>query len=368
MNDFAYYYAPIFYTIALLCNLGVVLATHHPDRLPQNYARKKNNTALWVVSIIVALWLGLRPVSWAFGDTGNYAQFYKEAATLVRFPISSDWLFDTLMVKFARAGLSVHWWFLLIEMVYVLCHAKMCEKLFGQQALLAFIVVISAFQFYAFGVNGIRNGMAVALSLPAIYYMGKRSWVALLFAIMAIYTHSSAILIIGALGLTLFVKTIKLYLSVWLLCLGAALVGGDFFENLFLAGGIVDSGHEASYYLNENADMSLFSRMGFRWDFLAYGVLPILWGYYFIVKKGYTDKLFVRLVNIYITCNAFWLLVNQNWLSNRIAYLSWFLYAFILLYPLLRMESLSHRRTWIVATIIGHVGFTYFMFLIGKLS
>lgn len=370
MDFLAPYYSTLVYNLAFFMSIGFALSYATSSRIPplklqQTLSGKA--TGLMPFAILITLWWGLRPPTYAFGDTGNYALFYKQAATLAKYPIESDYLFNTIMVWFAKAGCSVRWWFLLIETVYIFCHAKMCEKLFGRQALIAFVAVLSAFQFYSFGVNGIRNGMAVALMLPAIYYMGRRTWMAVIFGLMAIYTHSSAMLIAGALGLTLLVKDTRLYLLGWLLCLGGALVGGTYFETLFLTGGLIDSGHEASYYLNENADMSLFSRTGFRWDFLLYGLVPILWGFYFIVKQGFKDKTFGRLVNIYITCNAFWLLVNQNWLSNRIAYLSWFLYVFILLYPLFRMQYLRHRQTWIAATIAGNAFFTYFMFLIGKL-
>ena len=109
-------------------------------------------------------------------------------------------------------------------------------------------------------------------------------------------------------------------------------------------------------------DSEKFTKTGFRWDFLIYSMMPILLGYYIIVKRNIYDKPYIILLNTYIIANAFWVMIIRANYSNRFAYLSWFMYAVVLLYPLLRLNIWSNRQGLRVAQIMmAQVAFTWFM-------
>ena len=78
--------------------------------------------------------------------------------------------------------------------------------------------------------------------------------------------------------------------------------------------------------------------IGFRWDFLLYGSVPILEGIYFVFKRKYNNQFYCILLSTYILTNAFWVLINEVPFSDRFAYLSWFmmpLLLFILFYSII---------------------------------
>jgi len=139
-------------------------------------------------------------------------------------------------------------------------------------------------------------------------------------------------------------------------------------------GGIIETlvgslgmGGERTYYLTTTAYADQFVSTGFRWDFLVYSATAIYAGYYFIVKRQFKDIFYIQLFNIYVIANAFWVLVIRASFSNRFAYLSWFLMAIIIFYPFFKQQFFVKQQKVLAYTMLGYAGFTYFMFLIGKI-
>ena len=50
----------------------------------------------------------------------------------------------------------------------------------------------------------------------------------------------------------------------------------------------------------------------FRWDFLLYSALAVGVAYYFIYIRKYKDQYYTWLLNIYLICNAFWIIVSVH--------------------------------------------------------
>ena len=106
----------------------------------------------------------------------------------------------------------------------------------------------------------------------------------------------------------------------------------------------------------------MFSHTGFRWDFLLYSMMPIVLGYYVVIKRGIQDRTYTILLNTYTLANAFWVMVIRANYSNRFAYLSWFMYPIVLAYPLLRLDvwgDMQGKR--LKQIMLAHIGFTWFM-------
>lgn len=358
-------YKPLFLHLAVLFSIFEVLRpTRDTIQIPR-VSVERNKILLW--SIFLILWIGLRPVSHAFGDTLNYGRSYQAMAFIANFDVESDVLFYAPMHYMARSGFDVHLWFLLIEAVYIGGFSYTIYKLFPYRAGTVLAATLASFSFFSFSVNGIRNGMACALFVVALAQaVRSKWWLCGIFCFLAINIHKSILLPTGALVLATFYHNTKAYIAGWVACIALAVVAGGFFENLFISQGLIDTGKDMAYLSNEYVDMSQFSNTGFRYDFLLYGCVPILVGYYYVVKKKFNDRVYAVLLNVYIICNSFWVLVNRNWLSNRIAFLSWFMYTFVLLYPLLMSPYVKGRKMKVSCAVLGNAAFSYIMWIIGK--
>ena len=90
--------------------------------------------------------------------------------------------------------------------------------------------------------------------------------------------------------------------------------------------------------------------------------MPIVLGYYVVIKRGIQDRTYTILLNTYTLANAFWVMVIRANYSNRFAYLSWFMYPIVLAYPLLRLDvwgDMQGKR--LKQIMLAHIGFTWFM-------
>lgn len=358
-------YKPLYLHLAVLLSM-VVAALPYPDDGRLLTTRRQKKGAVWIIAAILILWIGLRPIHGTFIDTMNYARSFNESLSSY-YTIESDVIFNGIMKWFAQSGFSVHLWLLFVEAVYIGFTAWAVCRLFKRWPMTAFAVMLASFSFFAYGTNGIRNGMACSVFLMVLVFVRERRWVwAALLALAALGIHKSLFLPVGALLLAYFYRNTRVYALGWLACIGISLVVGDYFIDIMSTQGLVDTGRDSEYLSGEYTDMSQFSNTGFRYDFLLYGCVPILVGCYFVLRKKYDDATYKLLLNVYIICNAVWVLVNRSWLSNRIAYLSWFLYGFVLMYPLLMSPYLRHRRRWVVCAVMGNAAFSYVMWLIGK--
>ena len=146
-----------------------------------------------------------------------------------------------------------------------------------------------------------------------------------------------------------------------ILSIGISLVAGNQVEAFFTGLGFDD---RMSTYGSANVDASLFSSTGFRWDFLLYSAMPILLGWYIVFKRGIVCEKYSYLLNTYILCNSFWIMMIRASYSNRFAYLSWFLYPIVLAYPLLSFKVFQEQNNHKVALIlVAHTTFTVIMSL-----
>jgi len=88
---------------------------------------------------------------------------------------------------------------------------------------------------------------------------------------------------------------------------------------------------------------------------------------YTIFKRKLYDKTYLLILGTYMYANSFWVLAIRAMFSNRIAYLSWFIYPIVLAYPLLNFEVFkknhSKKTAWI---LLAHFGFTTILWLLGK--
>lgn len=356
-------YQPIYLYSLLLLTLGYTFAI---SRYGISFIQRNTNQPLLLVYILLfTILTGLRPISVYFGDTVNYAQSYNFFVNgiLLYNPDSSEWLFEWLMYQCSQ-GMDVHSFFLLIEILYVIPVLWACKKLVPNHALLMFLVCMGAFSFFTYGTNGIRNGMACSLIIAALACVHgnlMQKVIGGMLAFLAFNIHRSTALPIVCILATFFVKDTRLILGWWIASIFLSLVVGGPIEAFFTGLGFDD--RLSSYATDDSAD-AMFSSTGFRWDFLLYSAMPILLGYYVVIKRKIWDKNYLLLLHTYILCNSFWVMMIRASYSNRFAYLSWFLYALVLIYPCLKLPIWKDQGKKTALIMGGHLAFTLFMYLI----
>ncbi|MBI9041551.1 EpsG family protein [Lutibacter sp.] len=352
------YYTPVFYNTMLVVIVLAALQLFTKGYVIQNPNKKEYASILLL--ILVTFYLGLRPVSGRyFGDMGMYNYEFEHYAKGGEIFKSRDFVWNVFM-KFCSSIMSAKLFFLLCATLYILPLYLACKKWLGKDSYFLFLMFVASFSFWAYGINGIRNGIATSLFVLALTYYKKRY---IQFSLLAIsyFIHGSMLIPLAAFVLTLFYKNPKYYLLGWLLAIPLSLAFGSFIENIFLSLGISDQ--RVSYLTMSEFD-DQFSSLGFRWDFLVYSAAAIYAGYYFIIKLKFKDKIYIQLFNIYVTANAFWILVIRASFSNRFAYLSWFLMAIIIFYPFFKQQFFKQQQKVLAYLVLAYFGFTYFMFLI----
>ena len=224
---------------------------------------------------------------------------------------------------------------------------------------------IGSFQFYTFSVNGVRNGIACSIMILAVAVLVKhRLFLAAIFSFIAIGFHKSAALPAAALFFTYYVRSPKYMFITWIGAICVSLAVGSLIDTLFSA---ISYDERLTTELQANDADGLVLEHRFRWDFLLYSSMPIILAAYAIFKRKLYDTAYLLLLGTYMYANSFWVLAIRAMFSNRIAYLSWFIYPIVLAYPLLNFrifkKNHSEKTSWI---LLGHFGFTTILWLLGK--
>lgn len=318
---------------------------------------KNKQTLGFFVMVIVALYMGLRPLSYVFGDMGGYARSFEDYTDGILIGLGGDLGFNFFMLVCSKI-MTTNFFFLVVAFLYVVPLYLASKKLFEQYWFYCFFILICSFSFWSYGTNGIRNGLATSIMILALAYTDKKIvMVCLMF--IAISFHKSLALPIAAYIITLFFKDSKKLFYFWLSCIPISLAAGGIFESLFASLGFDDE--RISYLIAGNINNDDFSSTGFRWDFLIYSAFAVFSGWYFIFKRKYEDPLYHQLFNIYLIANGFWILVIRANFSNRFAYISWFMMGLVIVYPFLKRQFFKKQHKVLGTVIAFYFIFTYFM-------
>ncbi len=345
-------YTPIYYNLLLLIVI-IVLIDSYSFKFPSG---NKFQTFGFVVFILILTYMGFRPISGRyFGDTITYAQHFQNYAYGGEINSSKELLFHSFM-KWSSNIMSVHYFFLLCAFLYLFPLYLVCKKWFKELWFFGFLFLITAFSFWAYGTNGLRNGIASSFFLLGLS-RDKRVF-QILWIVLAIGFHKTMLLPTAGFILANVYNQPKKLIMFWVLCIPLSLLGGGLFESFFGNLGFDD---RLGYLTDGNVNDDNFSSTGFRWDFLVYSATAIYAGWYYIIKKGYQDKVYYWLFNTYIFANAFWILVIRANFSNRFAYLSWFLIGLVIVYPLLKESLLDNQYKKLGVILLLQFAFTFLM-------
>lgn len=312
--------------------------------------------------VMVVMFIGTRPVSGLyFGDMGGYSASYEN---LLNEPFFFDWnvdnlIWDNLFVWMASRGISFSTWLILVASAYFGLMYLACRKLFGNDVLIAFVTYLGAFSTFSYGTNGMKAGVAASVFLVAMAYRDKL-WLSIPIALLSLGFHHSMIMVIAAYFVVLLVKKPRYYFIGWIISLIFAALGIKYFQTYF-AGFTTE--HGAGYLLASEEDQDAFIT-GFRPDFILYSAVPIYLGYKILYKYKFKSLTYSFLLRLYIMTNSIWMLCMYAEYSNRIAYLSWFVYPIVLLYPFISREKNLFQGKYLRWVVYGHLGFTLFMHFI----
>lgn len=262
----------------------------------------------------------------------------------------------------AATGISVDFFFFILACIYFILAAWACVRLFEKNALIAFAVFMGAFSTFSYGVNGIKAGAAASIFLLALsYWENKKIAISLLF--MCLGFHHSMIMPIGAFFCSLFYRKDKHYLYLWVICL---MVSAAHVTSIMTSLGelLVDKDEHGASYLFAEGEAAYLT--GFRLDFILYSAAPVIIGYIAIFRHSFVNKTYSFIWRTYLLTNSVWLLCMYASYTNRIAYLSWALYPFVLLFPFVHENSSMNRKANVKKVVYLHLAFTVFMNLIYK--
>ncbi len=328
--------------------------------------KRRSSFGVYIWSGLFIYIVGLRPISgYYFGDTANYALSYQRMKTIDSLVISkeSDWLFNWLMHSCSKV-MDVHCFFLIVEALYIIPVVIACKRWFPNNLKIAMLFFFTAFSFFSYGTNGIRNGMGASLVILALSYINgnnKDKIIAYILSIAAVSVHKSCTLPVLMMLISQLYRNTRIILFFWISSIIISLVAGESLEPFFANLGFDD---RLGSYINSDSDNDKFSSTGFRFDFLLYSMMPIILGYYTVVKKKLFDRSYLIILHTYILSNSFWIMLIRASFSNRFAYLSWFLYPIVLAYPLIKLNIWGNKQGRYCAYILlAHVAFTYLMWL-----
>lgn len=314
--------------------------------------------------LLLILFIGFRPIDRTFVDMYDYNMtwmFYE--GDYFEFVWDTDnKIFDNLFMWMSSMSWNVYSLFLLMSATYFGCIYCSSRILFRENHWIAFLVYLAAFSTFSYATNGIKAGAGAALFLMAIAFNHKENTLlTFIFLLLSLGFHHSMILPCTAFVLCKFVKNPKVFFAGWGFCFIVALFHITFFQSLFA--GMADE-HGATYLVTGGEHVKENMMGGFRIDFIIYSVVPVIVGWYAINKKNIQSLQYNFLLNLYITINAVWLLCMYAEFTNRIAYLSWLMYPFVLIYPFLNEKWGKGQYRLFRKVVLFHLAFTLFMFFV----
>lgn len=354
-------YQPIYLLIVAIITF-ICYGYYHPRDGRLQY---KDKTGMFTIILVVctSIIIGLRPNSGKyFVDMGNYVSYYVDIYEGLPFTFnwdSDNIVFDNLFVWWASERLGIHKFFLLIATIYFGGAYLGIRKLFPNDKLVAYLVFLAAFSTFSYATNGIKAGAAASLFLCAMGYR-KNLIICIPLVLISWGFHHSMILPVAAFGLTLIIRNCSIYFLGWFVCLILAATNIQEFS-LYFARFITEHGAE---YLT-TTEVSEGLKVGLRVDFIIYSSVPVLVGIYTLfIKEIKVSSLYKQLLNLYLCTNGVWMLCMYANYTNRIAYLSWFLYPIVLVYPFLQEQWGKERYRVFGRVMLLHLCFTLFMYFV----
>ena len=301
-----------------------------------------NNFFSVILIVYASFYLGTREAI-ANTDTGVYIEYYNYLTTSFDFWNYGEPVFYFLMALFAHY-LPVECFFTFCAFVYIGSAYVCMKRFFSSSAIYSLLLFFISPFFFLCGINVIRNGFAASLFLLSFYWLNKNDRKMYTCMLVSSLCHYSMFIVLFVFILCKYIKTSTILFYIWSGVLLLYLINIRF--NSFL-GRIFSISESAENYLMTKSDDPSASLM----NFFTYSASPILLAYFYIYVKKYKDETYLRLLNMYIILNIFYILVMDIQFAVRFSYLSGFLMPIVLVYPLIKVRIIP-LRLWILSLFL----------------
>lgn len=325
---------------------------------------RNSKLAAWSLFLCTCIFLGTRPIDSVFSDMYNYYDMYVLYVDSFKNGIDFSYLNFSEFVLFLLSylcyifELNVDFFFFIITTLYCLLIFLSCKKMFRADLFVSFLFCITTEAFFNYATNTIRMGLAGSfLMYGYACLIDKENRNAIIMMLLSFFTHNTMIVPIAIILFTYYVKiNPKNACFFWMVSIIVSFFVGT---KIVAYVGSLDLMDERStiYLLNEGDMRAMHYKTGFRLDFICYSAIPILVGYYFIIKRKIRDLNFVRMFNAYTITNACWIYLITMMFSDRFAYLSWFMYGILLAYPILKSKILKYRNIYVSCLLLIQLSF-----------
>ena len=300
---------------------------------------------LYFLSFFIIIYFVNEPIS-RYSDKENYKLGFLNLtdsdSTRKSFDIGFYYLQNVI-----RSYTSSHFaYFFILAFIYLGGYLIFIKKFISKDYLLIyFLITITSLGFYSYGVNTIRQGLALSLFLIAIAY-DRNNIVSLLFSIISFFFHKSLLIPILAFWILKKYNIKNNFVYLWMLCLLITVIFGSTLAAT-LGEFLGTSDSRLDSYLVES---SQGYKTGFKFNFFLYSLAPIIYG--FKINSKINDPVYSKMLSLYVIVNAVWLLVIRIPFTDRFAYLSWVLIPFILVYPLTKYQIFKNKNLAISVVLI----------------
>lgn len=351
----------VFFYNSVLFLLLVQLLSISPDSRPAKVVSVPR--FVWAFPLaFLSVWLmaSCPIVLGSWDDRSAYASavlfFQQYGYQTIKVASIGEWVFE-LYTYVVSLITDYQGWFYITAIVYICNYMLAARRLTMDYAYVLFFSIVCNFQFYDYGTNTVRAGFAASFVMLGLSFC-NRFWVMLLCFLIALFSHNSMVIPIFALLIAYKIPKPKLFIWLWLLAIPLSLFAGSFFQQYLM--GFADE-RRTTYFAAD-----AMSRARFRWDFLVYSATPVLLGYYYIFKLNFKSHFYQWVYCAYLIANAVWILVIKAEYTDRFAYLSWFMFPILLLYPVLTKQlfyDVRVQRNHIAMTLACQYAFCYYMYL-----
>lgn len=307
--------------------------------------------------IMLLIYVGFRPIYIASGDMPTYLSNFNDFENSFVFNGSTKdvafYAFMWLCSKF----MNTEYFFFTLTAIYILCVYFACKKWFNTVWFIPFLFFVITLEFYSYGINGIRNGVATSIFIFAI--SRTNFFVKLVLFYLVINIHRSAAIPCFAYLISFIYFNPKYYVLAWLACIPLSFQYGSFFEEQFQL--LFPEDNTVTEYFQKGWYDDKFSSIGFRWDFIIYSGIGVALGAYYTLKLKFNDVIYNRLFGTYLATNALWILLIAMSYSNRMAYLSWCILGLVIAYPLVKTNFLKKQSTLVAVLMLGYFLITFYI-------
>lgn len=348
-------FLPIWLDLGMLITLALALfiATTQPK------ISETNILFTAFIAIFAIFQFGFAPATEFVGsDRPNYAYMFSHADEMYNWGFRDAGFTYYLKLCDILTG-SATGGFFISAIIYVLAYVYFYSKSFNKYVLYVLLLSFLSLGFTNHYYNVLRAGLSISFVLIAISKDQKKS-ITIIFSLLALSFHISSLLMIVGYIVTKYIRNTKLLYGLWIVMLSALLAGffDSFQQYIELFANVEDD--RLDVYLSGN---DYGYKVGLRLDFIAYSLFPILIGAYYIYKCKYKDLYYTHIYNLYILTNACWLIFSKMHHNDRMAYLSWCLIPFILLYPIFNSttNTIKHKKVCLCFLTLIIVGVNFYL-------